>query len=106
MKKMQFDKLVALTIDGENVTVNGAKLTMKDGKLMEIVKKEMPFMEHTAIADKYEKNADGKIENEADIEAYLKEIDELQAKHMDEKEVQLWIGDKNVLELIKELEAR
>jgi len=103
MKKVQFDKLVSLTVDGKNVVVNGAKFEIREDNLVEVIKKEMPYTEVRELTDKYDL-VNGQIQPE-DAEEYMKEIDTLQEKYMEYNEVVLYIGNKNVLENIKELES-
>jgi len=104
MKKVRFDKLVSLSVEEKetetNVAINGAKFLYEDGKLVE-KQTQLPARQANAITNKYQRNEKGNFSDE-DVEAIQKERDEEVAK-LPKEETILFVGEKNVIEDIKEL---
>jgi hypothetical protein len=87
MKKVYFDKLIALTIDEKNnVIINGMQLIHDGEKLYE--QGEITVEEAKAITDKRKKGKDGQYSDE-DMKAIRDEVESTEKKN--KKEITLYI---------------
>lgn len=102
MKKVYFDKLIALTIDEKNnVIINGMQLIHDGEKLYE--QGEITVEEAKAITDKRKKGKDGQYSDE-DMKAIRDEVESTEKKN--KKEITLYIWEKNAIEIIKEFSSK
>lgn len=102
MKKVYFDKLIALTIDEKNnVIINGMQLKHDGEKLYE--QWELTVEESKSITEKRKKRKDGTYSDE-DLQAIREEV-EIQTEK-NRKEIKLYIWDRNAIEIIKEFSSK
>jgi nicotinic acid mononucleotide adenylyltransferase len=109
MKKIRLEtvKFMELSVkeDKQYLLIGKDRFEIREWKLIERIQKEIPFMEHREIADKYEKDSKGMIVNPEDAEKYLWGIKELEDKYSEEEEVIVlyWEEYKNIMWMIEQL---
>ena len=113
MKKVQFEKINVLLIEQKEnkteVIINNFKHVLEDNKLYEEVESQYSFLEQQAIIDKYvliENPADPggkKVIAPEDTEAYLADVEELRKKYTTLVEVQVFVGNDNVIDRVNNL---